>query len=186
MTSPSWVRGAPPLVSRATLARSLARAYSSLPSTRWTTNGNGVSSSTVMETSSLSLPDAKLSNFNTPHGHTGVVTGRQSIYESAVHHFGIKHNRGSASVGGHTGGGQRHWRPKKNDRDRSTLTAGNCSRVHNSRRSIPGKMWMSTNQIRAIPARAHVSRELRARAPGHLRVYKEGLVAYRAIRVRVS
>ena len=51
---------------------------------------------------------------------------------------------------------------------------------------FPAKMWMSTNQIRAIPERAHVSRELRARAPGHLGVYKEGLVAYRAIRVRVS
>ena len=55
-----------------------------------------------------------------------------------------------------------------------------------SRRSIPGKIWTSTNQITAIPASAHVSRELRARAPGHLGVYKEGRVAYRAIRVRVS
>ena len=30
--------------------------------------------------------------------------------------------------------------------------------------SIPGKIWMPTNQIRAISPRAHVSRELRARA----------------------
>ena len=30
--------------------------------------------------------------------------------------------------------------------------------------SIPGKTWMPTNQIRAIPVRARVSRELRARA----------------------
>ena len=29
---------------------------------------------------------------------------------------------------------------------------------------IPGKIWMPTNQIRAISARAHVHRELRARA----------------------
>jgi len=31
--------------------------------------------------------------------------------------------------------------------------------------SIPGKIWMSTNQIRATSAGARVSRELRARAP---------------------
>ena len=30
--------------------------------------------------------------------------------------------------------------------------------------SIPGKIWMPTNQIRAISAGAHVSRELRTRA----------------------
>jgi len=30
--------------------------------------------------------------------------------------------------------------------------------------SIPGKIWMPSNQIRAASARAHVSRELRARA----------------------
>jgi len=30
--------------------------------------------------------------------------------------------------------------------------------------SIPGKIWMPTNQIRAISAQAHVPRELRARA----------------------
>ena len=51
---------------------------------------------------------------------------------------------------------------------------------------VPGKIWMSTNQIRAISASAHVSRELRARALQALRVYKESRVAYRAIRVRVS
>jgi len=51
---------------------------------------------------------------------------------------------------------------RKNDRDRNTLLTGNS--LHNSRRSIPGKIWMPTNQIRAISARAHVYRELRARA----------------------
>jgi len=34
-----------------------------------------------------------------------------------------------------------------------------------SGRLIPGKIWMSTNQIRVISARTHASRELRARAP---------------------
>ena len=33
-----------------------------------------------------------------------------------------------------------------------------------SRQSIPGKIWMPTNQIRAMSARAHVYREVRARA----------------------
>ena len=32
-------------------------------------------------------------------------------------------------------------------------------------RQFPGKIWMPTNQIRVIPTNAHVSRELRARAP---------------------
>jgi len=139
--------------------------------------------STVTATSSLSLPDAKPSNFNTPH--EGVVT--ECPYGSSDQHFGIKYNRGSASVGGHTGEGQRHWRPKKNDRDgdsHSPLATAYACTI--SRRSIPGKILTSTNQITAIPARAHVSHELRARAPGHLGVYKEGGVAYRAIRVRVS
>ena len=55
-----------------------------------------------------------------------------------------------------------------------------------SSRSIPGKIWMPTNQITAISVRAHVFRELRARAPRHLGVYKESQVAHRLSRVRVS
>jgi len=31
--------------------------------------------------------------------------------------------------------------------------------------SIPGKIWMPTNQITAMSAGAHLSRELRERAP---------------------
>ena len=53
----------------------------------------------------------------------------------------------------------------KNDRDRNTLHTGNSLRVHSSRRSIPGKIWVPTNQIRAFSLRAHVYRELLARAP---------------------
>ena len=34
--------------------------------------------------------------------------------------------------------------------------------------SIPGKIWMPTNEIRATSARSHASRELRAREPRHL------------------
>jgi len=53
---------------------------------------------------------------------------------------------------------------KKNDRDRSTLTTGNSLRVISSRRSIPGKIWMPTNQIGSTLAGARVYRQLRARA----------------------
>ena len=53
---------------------------------------------------------------------------------------------------------------EKNDRDRSMLITGNSLRVHGSRLSIPGKIWMATNQIRVMSARAHVPRQLRERA----------------------
>ena len=39
----------------------------------------------------------------------------------------------------------------------SSLATSNACTV--SGLSIPGKIWMPTNQIRAIPTRAHVSRE---------------------------
>ena len=45
---------------------------------------------------------------------------------------------------------------------RSSLATVYACRV--SEWSIPGKIWMPTNQIRVVAARAHVSRELRARA----------------------
>jgi len=54
---------------------------------------------------------------------------------------------------------------EKNDRDRNTLTVSKSIRVHSSWQSIPGKIWMPTNQIGVISARARVPRELRARAP---------------------
>jgi len=48
------------------------------------------------------------------------------------------------------------------------------------------KIGMPTNQIRALSARAHVPRELCARALQDLGVYKASIVAHRVIRVRVS
>ena len=42
-----------------------------------------------------------------------------------------------------------------------------------SRRSIPGKILTPTNQIKELPVRAHVPRELRARALQGRGVYKE-------------
>ena len=52
--------------------------------------------------------------------------------------------------------------------------------------SITGKIWISTNQITAISAGAHVPREVSARALSHLGVYKESQSSDQAIRVRVS
>ena len=54
---------------------------------------------------------------------------------------------------------------RQNDRDRNTFLPGNSLRVQNSGWSIPGKIWIQTNQIRVASGRAHVPRELRARAP---------------------
>ena len=103
------------------------------------------------------------------------------------HLHGVNYKRGSASGRGSTRGGQRHWRLKQKTTE--TETRASLATVYACRFpgwSIPGKIWMPTNQIGAVSARAHVSRELRARAHGHLGVYKESRVAYRAIRVRVS
>jgi len=63
--------------------------------------------------------------------------------------------------------------PLKNDRDRNTLTLPKFYACIFSGRSIPGKIWMPTNQIRVLLARAHSSRELRTRALQDLGVYKE-------------
>jgi len=53
---------------------------------------------------------------------------------------------------------------EKNDGDRSTLITGNSSRVPVSSQSIPGKIWILTNQISATSVGAHAPREFRARA----------------------
>jgi len=109
-------------------------------------------------------------------------------YVSTEQHLhGDNYNRGSASGRGPTRGDQRHWRLKKKTTE--TETCSSLARVYACvipGWSIPGKIWMSTNQIRVTATGAHVSRELCARALSHLGVYKESPVAYRAIRVRVS
>ena len=81
------------------------------------------------------------------------------------HLHGVNYNRGSASGRGPTGGDQRDWRLKKTT---ETETRSQLATVYTCTVpgwSIPGKIWMPTNQIRAISVGAHVSRELRARAP---------------------
>ena len=52
----------------------------------------------------------------------------------------------------------------KNDRDRGTLITGNRLRVYSFQAVGSRQIWMPTNEITAIAARTHVSRELRARA----------------------
>ena len=67
----------------------------------------------------------------------------------------------------------------KNDRDRGTLITGNRLRVYSFQAVGSRQIWMPTNEITAIAARTHVSRELRARVHcRHLGVYKESRVAH--------
>ena len=57
--------------------------------------------------------------------------------------------------------------PVETEKTTETEAHSSLATVHActvSRGSIPGKIWMPTNQIRAISARAHVFRELGARA----------------------
>jgi len=93
------------------------------------------------------------------------------------------YNRGSASGRGPNGEDSRKKKTTETEARSPLATVYTCTI---SGRSIPGKIWMPTNQITAISARAHVFRELRARAPRHLGVYKESQVAHRLSRVRVS
>ena len=73
--------------------------------------------------------------------------------------MGVNCKGGSAS-----GRGLKPTPLEKNDRDRNTCNAGNSLRVQSFLRSIPGKIWMPTNQMKSMSARPHVSRDLRARA----------------------
>jgi len=85
---------------------------------------------------------------------------------------GVKYKRESASGRGPTGGDQRHWRlQKKTTETEARASLAKVYACEDSGWSIPGKMWMPTNQIRAISAHAHLSRELRARAPSGISGY---------------
>ena len=127
------------------------------PSTRWTTNRNGVSGSPVKATSRI-LRSHMLSLRKLFHTERrGVwapayVSTKSTTTEAAPVVKALPEE--ANDIGDH----------RKNDRDRSTLNTGKSLRVHSCRRSIPGKIWMPTNQITAISARSHVSRELRAHA----------------------
>ena len=151
-----------------------------MPSTRWTMNKMESQAQLSRQHPPCRFSDAKPSNFNTPH--EGVVTECPStglpinILESNT-------IEGAPVLEGIPEEANGIGDPRKTT---ETDSRSPLATAYACRRSIPGKIWTSTNQITATPARAHVSRELRARAPGHLGVYKEGRVAYRAIRVRVS
>ena len=127
---------------------SLSFSSSFSPSTRGITYRNVVSESTMKATSSYtSLPDVKTCTSLRVYRAWCQLQQRQRQWQrpiqEEVHGIGVQ---------------------RKNDRDGCTLNTGNSSRVQSCRRSIPGKTWMPTNQIRAISARSHASRELLARA----------------------
>ena len=89
-------------------------------------------------------------------------------YVSTEQHLhGFNDNRGSASGRGPTGGDQRQWRLKKKKKTTETESRSTLATVYacTAPGSIPGKICMPTNQIRAVSPAARVSRELRARAP---------------------
>jgi len=90
------------------------------PPTRWTTNRNGVSSSTATALSSLSKPRSQTPSLFP----SSVGSGTTCLPNSISMELAIYYNRESASGRGGTGGGQGHWRlkKKKNDKDRITLT----------------------------------------------------------------
>ena len=106
------------------------------PSTRVTTNTNGVSSSTITATLT-SLPDANPSKLQ--YSKSGVVPRHQPTC--------LPNKRGNASGIGPTGGDQRHWRLKKNDRERSTLLTGKSLRVQ-SFLVVDSRQNLDANQSR--------------------------------------
>ena len=106
------------------------------------------------------LPDGK------PSKH---IPKRRGIwapaYLSTEQHFhGVNYNRGSASQRGLPEKANSIQDSSKNDRDGNTLTTGHTLRVHGFQVVDSRDNWTPTNQIRALSARAHLSRELRARA----------------------
>ena len=109
--------------------------------------------------------------------------GREEVHSASC--LALKISSESESIGGPEGHDIGHSRKKTTETEsHSSLPTVYTCEV--SIRSIPGKIWMTTNQITAVSACACVSRELRARALQDLGIYKESRVAYRAIRVRVS
>ena len=133
-------------------------------SPRWTTNRNGYSSLAGAATFSV------ITSFQDPK-HSKLIPKPCGVWQWALACMstqqclhGVNYNRGSTSGREPTGGSQRHWRLKRNDRDRITLTSGSSWRVHIFQAADSRQIKMPTNQIGAISAHAHASRELRVRA----------------------
>jgi len=156
------------------------------PLTRWSTNGNRDQlSQRYIILAKTSLPDAVPSKLTL----SGVVSRSSLHVDRTVLTWTQTQQRESQwQLEGLPEAANAIGDTRQNDRDGSTHTSANSLRVISSRRSIPGKIWMPTNQIKSTSACAHASRELRTRALQASRgtVYKESWVAYRAIQVRVS
>jgi len=111
------------------------------PSTRGTSKRNGVSSSTVTATLLPEL-NVKYSQVAWCWGNSLRVCTPNGICIGSTTPEGVPVAAGLPEEANAIGDSR-----KKNDRDRSTLTTGYSLRVHSSKRSIPGKIWMPTNQI---------------------------------------
>jgi len=126
------------------------------PLIRRTTKRNGVSSSTVTATS------PQPSNFKI-HKRRGAWTSAYVSTEQQLH--GVNYSRGSYQW-------QRAYsyrrRPTtletQEKKTTETETRSPLATVYACTVPFPAKFWMPTNQITAVSARAHASRELCARA----------------------
>jgi len=153
------------------------------PSTIWTDNRNGFSSSTVIATS---LQDTKASNFNTGTVFPSGLGTSLRVTEQQLH--GVNYNRGSASSKGPTGGGQRHWRLKKKKRQRHRHAHHwqQLTRAQFPGGQFPAKFGCPPIKLEPYPL-VHTYPANYVRVHSRLLgVYKESRVAHRAIPVRVS
>ena len=129
------------------------------PSARGTTNRNRVSSSTVTATS---LPDAKLSKLHIPKLQCGSWAQAYVLPNSICTESTTTEGAPVAEGISEESNGIEDSRKTTETEARSSLATVYACTVPGW--SIPGKIWMPTNQIRDLSAGAHAPRELRARA----------------------
>jgi len=146
-------------------------------------NRNGVSSSTVTAASSLSKRCSKTPSLQTVYP-SGVASGHQpTCLPKSICLESTTPERAPVAEDNQTAMETQEKKTTETE-TRSTLPTAYAYTV--SRWSIPGKIWMPTNQIRVLSlAHTYPANYLRVHF-WHLGVYKESRVAHRAIRVRVS
>ena len=131
------------------------------PSTTGTTKRNGVFSSTI---TAASLPDAKPSKLQYSQAAWCLGTnlrGYRTLFawsqlQQRERQWKRAHRRRPTAL---------ETQGKKTTKTEARSSLATIYACTASGWSIPGKIWMPTNQIRVVSAGAHVSRELRARAP---------------------
>ena len=123
-------------------------------------NRTGVSSSTVTATSFLSktlLPNAKPTSMAAAPAYVDLPNGICMESTTTEHSYGQRERQSQRAYTRRPTPLEIDSRKTTETKSHSSLATSNTCTV--SGLSIPGKIWMPTNQIRAIPTRAHVSRE---------------------------